>query len=762
MSGENLKDFSLLGLFLMEAENQARVLGDGLLELEKDPGGSQVLEGLMRAAHSLKGGARIVQCDPITKFAHAMEDYFSALIDAKITVGDGHIDQLLHGVDLIRLLAATPESEFASFIIAHTGELVHLTEVYRGLVDGRPVPAAPTPSPVSTAVSAPAVTPAVAGGDRKTATGTGAGTTTAGRGSGGGAVGENFVRVPEPRMKRLVELAGELFVNQNMLRKLGHDLSGLKKTLSRLDALRQILPVGSDGAEEMKLLHEELTHQLTGLTGDYSDNVRKIECFSEELYGEILACKIIPFRELARIFPRMVRDLGKELGKKVELEIVGEATGIDRDIMEKLEAPLTHLLRNAVDHGLETPDERRAAGKPEVGHLKLAAYHWGGMFNIAVTDDGRGIDMAALRKKIAAKKLASGKMLADMPDREVLDFLFLPGFTTRAEVSEVSGRGIGLDVVMNMVQEVRGRIDIDTQCGAHTSFRLRLPISLSVISAVLFTVGGDIYAIPATRIDRLLTPAVDRLLTLENHQYIRYDGNNIGVVPAEDVFGGTAAPPVDGQLRLLLVSDRDNQYALAVERFIGEQKIVVRPLDERLGKIACINAAAILDDGSPLLIVDADDLVRSIDKRVKENGLHHVCHGAAVTATESRKRILVIDDSLTVRELERQLLEARGFEVETAVNGVDGWNALRSAAFDMVITDVDMPRMNGFELVEKIKGSERWRQVPVMIVSYKDREEDKLRGAEVGADFYLTKSSFHDNTMIEAVYKLIGGAQSCG
>ncbi len=745
MSGKDLQNFSMLGLFLMEAETQAQALGDGLLRIEKPPVDKSDLEALMRAAHSLKGGARIVRSDEVVKFAHAMEDYFSSLINGTITVAPGHIDQLLAGVDLIKKISRTPEGEFPQFVAEQSASFASLAQAYRDLIAGKTV------APV---VKKEIVAEENVGLDKPRK----------------GTAQEHIVKVADSKMKHMLELAGESFVNVKKLQFLERELLAMKKLSGEVAEIVDKLREARHGQEAtewetrewydaLKSHHDDQQRELAVFIRDFSDFARKSESFSEDFYNEVVSCKIMPFQDLAKIFPRMIRDLGQTLGKKVELEIVGGETGLDRDIMEKLEAPLTHLLRNAVDHGLELPEQRLAAGKPATGTIKMAAFHWAGMFNITITDDGRGIDVEALRNSIAEKGLATVEMLMDMPERELFDFLFLPGFSTRSEVSEISGRGIGLDVVMSMIQEVKGQIDIETRKGEYTMFRLQMPVSLSVIPALIVEVGGEFYAFPTTRIDRLRHVSASEIMTMENHQYIREDGVNIGVVPAGEIMGCPGHNPDAGEIPLLLVSDRYNRYALAVDRFVREEKIVVRPLDERLGKVFCVNSASILDDGSPILIIDIDDLVRAIDNQIKSDNLHRVGGATGDAAPVKRKRLLVIDDSITVRELERQILESHGYEVETAVNGMDGWNAVRTAEFDMVITDIDMPRMNGFELVEKIKGNSRLKHLPVMIVSYKDREEDKIRGAECGADYYLTKSSFHDNTMVEAVYKMIGEAE---
>jgi two-component system sensor histidine kinase and response regulator WspE len=343
-----------------------------------------------------------------------------------------------------------------------------------------------------------------------------------------------------------------------------------------------------------------------------------------------------------------------------------------------------------------------------------------------------------------------------MSEPELLEFLFLPGFSTASALTEYSGRGVGLDVVQTMVRKVGGSVRITTQLGKGTCFHLQVPITLSVLRAVLVDIAGEAYAFPHNRIDRLLRVPLAEVRSLEQRQFITVDGQNVGLVLAAQLLDLPSAAASSGELPVLLLSDQTGQYGLIVESFRGEQDLVVRPLDPRLGRVPNINAAAILDNGSPVLIADVEDLIRSMDQFIQGNTLRRT--GREEQAAGPRKRILVVEDSITVREVERQLLRNQGYDVAVAVDGKEGWNLVRSEHFDLVITDIDMPRMNGLELVSAIRADQSLKTIPVVIISYKEREEDRLRGLEVGANYYLTKSSFHDNTFLQAVTDLIGEA----
>jgi two-component system sensor histidine kinase and response regulator WspE len=326
-------------------------------------------------------------------------------------------------------------------------------------------------------------------------------------------------------------------------------------------------------------------------------------------------------------------------------------------------------------------------------------------------------------------------------------------------VTEISGRGVGLDVVQNMVAAVRGSVRATSLPTSGAQFQLEVPLSLSVVRALVVEIGGEPYAFPLAGIVRALKLGAEQVEHLEGRQHFTFEGRQVGLASAHQILEGGAPKFADGGLSVVVVGDRPERYGLVVDCFLGERELVVQPLDARLGKIKDIGAAALMD-GVPVLILDVDDMLRSVEKLIASGRLSRVEQPLTEGGEKGRKRILVVDDSLTVRELERKLLDRHGYEVEVAVDGMDGWNAVRAGHFDLVVTDIDMPRMDGIELVHLIRKDPNLRSCPVMIVSYKDREEDRQRGLDAGADYYLTKSSFHDETLVQGVADLIGGAES--
>ncbi|HXU78867.1 MAG TPA: hybrid sensor histidine kinase/response regulator, partial [Methylomirabilota bacterium] len=577
---------------------------------------------------------------------------------------------------------------------------------------------------------------------------------------------ERVLRLNAENLNRLLGLAGESLVESRWLRPFAESLQKLKRhhteVSEKLDELRRAFADENLSQKAESRLHE-VFRKVNDSQNFLAERMEELDLFdrrsahlSHRLYLEVLRTRMRPFADGTRRFPRMVRDLGRSLGKEVRLEIVGENTQVDRDILERLETPLAHLLRNAVDHGCESAEDRQRAGKQAEAVIRLEARHSAGMLLVTVTDDGAGIDPERIRRAVIQKKLTTPPVAARLTEAELLEFLFLPGFTLKETVTEISGRGVGLDVVQNMVKNVRGTIRVATQPGRGMRFQLHLPLTLSVLRTLLVDVGGEPYAIPLSQIIRTLKLPREQVEALEGRPHFRFGEHHIGLLAAHQVLDAGEPKPPGHDLPVVVLGDRNSRYGLIVDRFLGQRELVVQPLDSRLGKVKDISAAALMEDGAPVLILDIDDLVRSIEKVISSPALARIQGDALQLTARKQKRILAVDDSLTVRELERKMLSARGYIADVAVDGMDGWNALRTGNYDLVITDVDMPRMDGIELATLIKKDPQLKSLPVMIVSYKDREEDRLRGLEAGADYYLTKGSFHDETLLQAVIDLIG------
>ncbi len=752
MTPDQMRDASLLELFRMEAEAQKQVLDTGLLILERDPLNAGQLEACMRAAHSLNGASRIVGLDSGVQVAHAMEDLLVAAQEGLLRLLPDHIDALLQGSDLLlRIGQAQSDSELETQVKQLTSRLQTLLGAAVPALREPPIPQqtqpqTQTPEPASSAQPAPPVPPAEPTSEEHS----------------------RVLRVSAERFDHLIDLSGKSLVEFQRMKPLSDSLHRLKRQQAAArrtyESLReQLLGLPISPAIETLLndgrhLLMECQQQLQSHQELFDDFVWHGGQRTQQLYDLALASRMRPFADVLTGQARMLRDLGRSLGKQVHLEVEGEHTQVDRDILERLEAPLTHLLRNAVDHGIEPPALRLRKGKPEEGTVQLKARHHANMLILEVSDDGGGVDLERVRQAIIERRFTSAEQVAQMSEEELLTFLFLPGFSMSQQVTEVSGRGVGLDVVQHEIRRMRGNVRLQQRQGEGSLFHIELPLTLSVVRALVVSIGGEAYAFPLAQIERMLRLQREAIVHLEGRQHFWLEDEHIGLLSAAQLLQRAEQKSEETDIPIVMIRDRERCHGLAVERFIGEYTLVLMPLDPRLGKIRDVAAGALLHDGTPVLILDVDDLLNSVAKLLGGGHLERVDHSGSIRQAAS-KRVLVVDDSLTVRELERKLLLSRGYQVEVAVDGMDGWNALRAGSFDLLITDIDMPRMDGIELVTLVRQDPRLRALPVMVVSYKDREEDRRKGLEAGADYYLAKASFHDEALLDAVQTLIGEAR---
>ncbi|WP_236232953.1 hybrid sensor histidine kinase/response regulator [Pseudomonas tohonis] len=756
MTPDQMRDASLLELFKLEAEAQTQVLSSGLMVLERNPRQADQLEACMRAAHSLKGAARIVGIEAGVRIAHVMEDCLVGAQEGRLQLQSEHVDALLQGSDLLLRLGSAAGADWADK--DGRAQIDALVERLQALASGQRV-APREPGARYEPVAESVVLPTVAAPEEEHL-------------ASAPATGESrdrVLRVSAERLDHLLDISSKSLVEFQRIKPLGDALQRLKRLQASaartLDGVRKAVQDDAMDAPSRAMLAEarqllgECQQMLARHMADLDEFGWQGGQRAQLMYDAALASRMRPFADVLVGQARMLRDLGRSLGKQVRLDIEGENTQVDRDVLEKLEAPLTHLLRNAVDHGIESPAQRIARGKPEEGRILLSARHHAGMLVLELRDDGAGVDLERLRAAVIERGFANAETGARLSEEELLAFLFLPGFSMRGQVTEVSGRGVGLDAVQHMVRQLRGGVRMEQRQGEGTRFHLEVPLTLSVVRSLVVEIGGEAYAFPLAHIERMTRVPAEALVQLEGRQHFWHEERHVGLVAASQILQRPEGDAGGDGLAVVLVREREALYGIVVDRFIGERTLVVMPLDPRLGKVQDVSAGALLDDGTPVLILDVEDMLKSVGKLLGSGRLERVGGLARQGAGHRRKRVLVVDDSLTVRELERKLLLGRGYEVAVAVDGMDGWNALRSEAFDLLITDIDMPRMDGIELVTLVRRDSRLQSLPVMVVSYKDREEDRRRGLDAGADYYLAKASFHDEALLDAVVVLIGEAQ---
>ena len=722
-------DASMKELFTADVSSQVELISNALVELGADFSSKPKLEALMRASHSIKGAGRAVGMDAVVELTHKMEDCFSAALRDKITLSDNSIDVFLSCADFLGQLCRN------GFAQIDTQAFSALKAGLDAVESGREPPTAPRPA-AATQKDKGAPTPRA----EKSAE-------------------SSYIRISLSNINSIMSLAAESVIENRKFGNFRDSIANLFSENSRIcNRLEEVLNMLSaeakhSAAARLERAGEDLRAQNAAIAATlekFSDYARKNIQLSSDLYDAVFESRMRPFSDLAHGLPKMVRDFSRGLGKKIVLEISGAAASIDRDILEKLDAPLTHLLRNACDHGIETPEARGAAGKPPTGRISIKASHASGMFLLTVSDDGRGIDKQAVKAKILERKLVPPEILEQMQEDEIFEFLFLPAFTTKEKVTEISGRGVGLDVVQTMLREVGGSVGISSKFGEGCTFTLKLPITRSVLKSLIVHIDGQPYAFPLASVNRTVMVGRSEIHSDSRGKYLMSNKSRINLVDAAEVLGFGKSADGGENAYAVVVSGRGKFWGFAVDSIPEENELVVRPLNTSLGKIACVAAAALTAEGLPVLILDIDDIL--IYAARMAGGSNPEMPSAADSGGADKKRVLVVDDSATVREVEKKILESAGFSVDTAVDGVDGWNVVRLSKYDLVVSDVDMPRMSGLGLTSKIRTL--YPDLPVVIISYKDRPEDKRKGLECGANAYLTKSSFQDDSFVKTVQNL--------
>jgi two-component system chemotaxis sensor kinase CheA len=567
-----------------------------------------------------------------------------------------------------------------------------------------------------------------------------------------------------------------------------HDSNGRSTPLPR----RTVATLDRAG-RQLRQLEKELDRLVGNMVGDG----RYLDQAAGSLDAEVRRVRMIPFAEACQGLDRMVRDLAQPSGKDVELVVEGGKNELDRSVLEGLKDPLRHLVRNAVDHGVEPVEQRRAAGKRAKGRITVSAVLHGAHVEVVVADDGRGLDLEALRQQIRKKNLPEP---AD--ERDLARVIFHPGFSTAQVITDVSGRGVGLDVVKNRVEALHGTVDLSFTAGRGTRFTLAVPLTLTTLRALLVETAGQTFALATTYVQKLVRIDPANLRSVGGRQMLTLGGAPLPIATLAQVLGirdqglgsrkqgagsrdqglgirnaerisnpqrsiGSPSSSIPNPQSLIpnhrcllpavIVAAGEKQMALVVDEFLGEQEVVVKNLGARIRRVRNISGATILPSGRLALVLNAASLIRRAMSRPAQTSplLPEASRNGGESARESKKRLLVADDSVTTRTLEKSILEGAGYEVVVAVDGANAWELLQERGADLLVSDVEMPRMDGFALTEAVRGSKRFADLPVVLVTARETDQDKARGIEAGADAYLVKSGFDQKNLLETIAQLL-------
>jgi two-component system chemotaxis sensor kinase CheA len=523
-------------------------------------------------------------------------------------------------------------------------------------------------------------------------------------------------------------------------------------SLERLDALMRT--AGESAAAHLRL--GRLLATRLGTDPSEVSEFRELQLVLNQLQDLTMRVRMVPLATVGYMLHRAVREASRTESKAVRWEMVGGDTELDRAVLERLADPLLHLVRNAIDHGIEAPADRVAAGKPEEGLIRLHAMQVGSEVVIAVSDDGRGIDLQQVRKAAGRRSIDT----AGMRDEDVLDLIFQPGFSTAKQVTDLSGRGVGLDVVRSVLESIRGRVEVRTEPGKGCEFRLAVPITLAVIPCMLVSCAGQRLAIPIHSVVKVLQASGNAVKHADRRTIVMVDGQPVPVssLAATLGLGDSSSGP------MMVLAGLSRSHAFRIDAITGQRDIVMKGLGDLTPRLDVVAGASIEPDGSIIVVLEAARLVERAQGHrrpaIVEPGFPAAGPAAAARppGDEARACVMVVDDALTIRELQKSILERAGYRVRTASNGAEAMAMLATEDATLVLTDIEMPQMDGFALIEAMRKHPRLAHVPVIILSSRASEADRRRGLEAGADGYIVKNAFDQAGLLSAVNRLLGKA----
>ncbi len=791
----------LLDSFRSELDDYLEALNNKLLKLEQNTSDESLLREIFRKAHSMKGAAGALGLTKIQNMSHNLETLFGEVRGGNFTLDRQAFDLCYEGLDIINKLM--------NMVLAGTEARTTLDEEFiekinnllqknlEGLSDvailalTKPSTTEPTVQSPQQIASPPAQTlpvnsqslqkaepakinksneqpnlpvaadkasvPALNQPAAIQATNTQPKT--------------EFIRIPLVKIDHLMSDVGELIITRSRYEQRVKELEGintelflvLKEMLRVRPVRRKIGKIEGVNAPHIEKLFSNLEFCETKLksinsllqnhTEDFSNDDLHLELIVSSIQREVQGLRMLPIETLFEPLRRRVRDISRQQDKSVTLELLGGETELDRQLIEAMRDPLVHLITNSIDHGLETPDQRKETGKNPMGKLKLSAGQRGNQIIIEISDDGRGIDFEKVKQKAISGGLFTERELMSFTEDEIVGLIFRPGFSTKQAVTEFSGRGVGLDVVKVNVEKLQGQIEINTGKGKGSTFRITLPLTLSTQRVLLIRVAGQLFALPVNAIDRLMSISVEDVFTIGARMAISIEGKPISLIHLNSLLNIAEGELEAKQEHVVMVLAMGSERtAFVVDEALGEQEVVVKALGKPLRKMKNIAGGAILGDGRVMLLLNPSDLLRT------GKGISRIDTRFSNSHQEKSKikhKILVIDDSITTRTLEKNILEMAGFEVLLAKDGIEGLEMSRTPGCSLVLADIQMPGLNGLELTQEIKRDPKIKHLPVVLISSLDSPDVKTKVAQSGADAFIIKGQFDQNQFLEIVRNMI-------
>lgn len=772
-------DVDLLNIFRDEVGEYLETLNTMLMQIETaESVDAESLRELNRVAHSMKGASRAVGLKVIETIAHYMEEVFAAAMHNQLRLSPDVCDLLYDGLDLIQTVVDGDENDEEALAQV----LMQLEQVVARSASETSFEPAPSAAPKIEALPAEESHPASnhklkpVESPPAIAEVPAAHSPAAETGPVAIRPAEESIRVPVSKLDHLMAEVSELLVARMQSEERVRDVQGLRRLHSKwrrewqsiraayIRLARRLQDEQGELSDDVLTIFKFLennqrnlmaaTQHLNQLVQALGQDNLRLTTLADQLQDDVSHMRMVAFETLLGGFQRIVRDLARDTGKLVHLEVVGMGVEVDKTVLDALKDPVMHLLRNAIDHGIEPPELREQRGKTPTGRLALEIEQRGSEIVVRVRDDGKGIDTGALKHKALNAGIISAQEADSMSEDDIRSLIFHPGLSTAAQVTAISGRGIGMDIVRDRVESLRGRVSVSSVPGQGTTVSLNMPVSLTRIRCVLMEIGDETYAVPSAAIVRMTTLHRDDVFTAENRDMVVLDDHPVPLVSMADVLAVPGAPRGSGEITVVALRAVDRTVAFEVDGLQSERELVLKPLGPEIARAQFVSGAALLGTGAVLIVLDVNDLVRSATGRTLPTRRAPVLT-RQTSAPTHKLSILVVDDSITTRTLEKNILETAGFLVNVAIDGEEAWQRISEQHYDVIISDVEMPKMTGLELVRLIKGNEHTRHIPVILLTSLGKPEHQEAGLRAGADAYLVKSQFDQGELLRMIQAVI-------
>ncbi len=741
----------LLDTFKIEAEEHLQSISNCVLDLEATMDSvrsDEIIELALREAHSLKGASRAVNLFDIANICQSLEDVFSMIRKNEIKLTPNLFDLVHRTVDLMSDIIVNQNSDITPEIEEQVdGIIAELEEVKKTVPLNQPKKI----EEVESLKLSPR--PAVKSGTPvKTASKPGT------------------VRVTVSKLDTLLLQVEEMLTAKLTSLQHAEDLKNLRQTVfywrkewdkierdfkhDHQKKVGQSNKIFTEISDWNNAFFRDIDLRLSELNKIAEQDNRALSGMVDNLLDDMKQVLMLPFSYLLDMFPKTVRDLAKSLGKTVHLEVIGDSIEVDRRLLDELKDPLIHILRNCVDHGIETPEARKLKNKKPQGNIVISiSQKSSSKVEVTIADDGAGIDVDDVVNNAVKLGIITLADLEDISFNEKLNLIFFSGISTSSVITDVSGRGLGLAIVKEKVENLEGTLSVDTRHGSGTTFTLVLPLTFATFKGILVKCAGQIFVIPKNSIEKVVRVNKDNIKTVKNKETISINDQVIAYSKLKDVLGLSGYEQgSDGKVKIVIIKSSNVLFAFEVDEVLGEQEILVKSLGKQLLRIKNIAGATVLGDGKVAPILNSADLVK---RGISVSGGRAKQEEKFVEETAGEKSILVVEDSITSRTLLKNILQAAGYSVKTAVDGMDALTQLRIEQFDLMISDVEMPRLNGFDLTGKVRADSKFSDMPIILVTSLGTREDKERGIEAGANAYIVKSNFDQSNLLEAVGRLI-------